>query len=382
MARPIFYLRRGDRLIARMKHVLYGWRFARQAGGKAVVLWPPPGPWRQFDSMEYSPSLIFDLEEMAREATISDLTFVETSERFPERRRSLRDPEFAKMRNNSFDREYFKQDDLVFHEDSLMQYRFSDEQRSIAALNAELSDLFNRLKLHPAVEAGLARVANDLGTEKYASLHVRAGDVFHMLTTELPLLPQGKLTGQALKRLLGHYVTRTAPPELYTPWVLKSIETGQKLVFATDSPDQIEFFYKRFGAQHFLNLADYHLDFPIQKALMDFIVLSRGSVLYGPRSNFSSLACALGNIDLVTVSAANVTNLQPDEVIRLYTEQAIAKFLPRDANNSAAIDYLAERISQHYKYVNRLGTKAQIDAMDPRRSGPADLKPISFPGKT
>jgi hypothetical protein len=378
----MFYLRRGDRLIARMKHVLYGWRFARQAGGKAVVLWPPPGTWSQFDSMEYSPSLIFDLEEMARDATTSDLTFVETPERFPERRRSLRDPEFAKMRNNSFDREYFKQDGLVFHEDSLMQYRFSDEQRSGAALNAELSDLFGRLKLHPAVGAGLARVASDLGGEKYASLHVRAGDVFHMLTEELPLLPQGTLTGQALKRLLGHYVTRTAPPELYTPWVLKSIEAGQKLVFSTDSPDQIEWFNKRFGAEHFLNLADYQLDFPIQKALMDFIILSRGSVLYGPRSNFSSLACALGNIDLVTVSAANVTNLQPDEVIRLYAEQAIATFLPRDENNSAAIDYLAERISQHYRFVNRLGTKAEIEAMDPRRSGPADLAPILFPGKT
>jgi len=382
MACPTFYLRRGDRLIARMKHVLYGWRFARQAGGKAVVMWPPPGSWRQFDSMEYSPSLIFNLEEMARDATFSDLSFVETSESFPKQRRSLRDPEFATMRNNNFDREYFKRDDLVFHEDSLMQYRFSDEQRSRAVLDAELSLLFHSLKLHPAVEAGLARVANDLGAEEYASLHVRAGDVFHMLSTELPLLPQGKLTGRDMKRLLGHYVTRTAPPELYVPWILRSIEAGQKLVFASDSPAQIQYFNKQFGADHFLNLADYQLDFPIQKALMDFIVLSRGSVLYGPRSNFSSLACALGNIELVTVSAANVTNLPTDEVIRLYTEQAIATFIPRDANNGPAIDYLAERISQHYRFVNRLGTKAEIEAMDPRHSSPSDLKPIVFPGST
>jgi len=381
VASPVFYLRRGDRLIARMKHILYGWRFARQAGGKAVVMWPPPGEWRQFDSMDYSPSLIFDLEQMARDATLSDLTFVETSEPFPERRRSLRDPDFATMRNNSFDREYFKQDHLVFHEDSLMQYRFSDEPRSNTALNAELSGLFNSLKLHPAVQAGLARLANDLGAEGYASLHVRAGDVFHMLATELPLLPQGKLTGRALKRLLGHYVTRTAPRELYVPWILKSIEAGKKIVFSTDSPDQIKSYYEQFGAEHFLNLAEYQLDYPIQKALMDFIVLSRGSILYGPRSNFSSLACALGNIDLVTVSAANVTKLQPDEVIRLYTEQAIEMFIPRDASNGPAIDYLRERISQHYRFVNRLGTKAEIDAMDPRHSTASDLKPILFPGK-
>ncbi len=239
MACPTFYLRRGDRLIARIKHVLYGWRFARQAGGKAVVMWPPPGSWRQFDSMEYSPSLIFNLEEMALDATISDLSFVETSESLPKQRRSLRDPEFATMRNNNFDREYFKRDALVFHEDSLMQYRFSDEQRSSAVFDAELSLLFHSLKLHPAVEAGLARI-----------------------------------------------------------------------------------------------------------------------------------------------SAANVTNLSSDEVIRLYTEQAVATFIPSDANNGPAIDYLAERISQHYRFVNRLGTKAEIEAMDPRHFSPSDLKPIVFPGST
>ncbi len=35
--KPHFYLRRGDRLAARLRHILYAWRFTRKAGAKLHV---------------------------------------------------------------------------------------------------------------------------------------------------------------------------------------------------------------------------------------------------------------------------------------------------------------------------------------------------------
>jgi hypothetical protein len=364
---PVFFVRRGDRLIARLKHLLYGWRFAKQVGGRVVVLWPPPGTWSKYDGHDYSPSLIFDTARLAQDPNTRDLRFLETAETFPPDGRSLQHAEFAPLRNNKFRRDFFEQKGLVFYEGNLMQYAFADEKLGRPALNAAVSRLFALLPLHPEVAGVLAKIQADLDGKDFVCVHARGGDVFGMMREELPRLADGLLSDAGLTRIIGHYVVRTAPLELYIPWIEKAVAEGLKVVFSSDSPEQIEWFKKRFGADHFIDLANYTAEFPIQKALVDFMILMRGRRLIGTRSNFSSLASDLAGIQLVTVSAAANNGMTESDATQLYFDQAVRAFLPNVQLDAASSQRLRGEIDRNYKFVNRLGSKEELRLLDPRR---------------
>ena len=367
MTLPIFFVRRGDRLIARLKHMLYGWRFAKQVNGKVFMMWPSPGPARVFDSDDYSPSLIFDTTRMALDPATQDLEFLETDERFPQQYRSLEEPEFGSMRNNKFDREFFKQDGLIFHESKLMHYHFRDENPRRAVLNAELAHLFRLLPLNSQVTEVLARIEADLQGDPFVCLHARGGDVFNMLQTELPGLADGSLKEDRFRLIVGHYVGRTAPLEFYIPWIERAIAGGMRVVFSSDSPEQIKWFEARFGANHFFDLANYKAAFPIQKAIVDFLMLMRGQLLLGTRSNFSSFASDLANIQHVIVSAAANNGMSEGAVTDIYFGQAMQRFLPAEKSDSHAAKILRTEIHRHYRYTNRLGSKEELMLLDPRQ---------------
>ena len=364
---PVFFVRRGDRLIARLKHVLYGWRFAKQVGGRVVVLWPPPGTWSRYDGHDYSPSLIFDTAQLARDPDTRDLRFLDTAENFPPGGRSLQHAEFAPLRNNRFRRDFFEQRGLAFYEGNLMQYSFADEKLGRPALNAQLSRLFALLPLHPEVASVLAKIQADLDGKDFVCVHARGGDVFGMMREELPGLVDGSISDAGLTRIIGHYVVRTAPLDLYIPWVEKAVAEGLKVVFSSDSPEQIDWFKERFGADHFIDLANYGAKFPIQKALIDFMILMRGRRLIGTRSNYSSLASDLAGIPLVTVSAASTSGLTESDATQLYFDRAVSAFLPNVQLDASSSQRLRGEIDRRYKYVNRLGTKEEIALLDPRR---------------
>jgi hypothetical protein len=364
---PVFFIRRGDRLIARIKHLLYGWRFAKQVGGRVVVLWPSSGTWSNLDGDNYSPSLIFDTARMAQDADTRDLRFIETAELLPPNGRSLEDAEFAAMRNNKFQRDFFKQSGLAFFEANLIQYSFADEKLRRPLINAELSRLFNRLPLHPQVVNVLEKIRADMEGKEFVCVHARGGDVFDMMRDELPGLVDNSLSDAGLKRIIGHYVARTAPLEFYIPWIERAIGEGMKVLFSSDTPGQIEWFKEKFGADLFIDLADYETEFPIQKALVDFMTLARGRRLLGTRSNFSSLASDLGGIQHVIVSAAANNGMSESDATKLYFDQAIGKFLPNVQLDAPSAQRLRGEIDRHYKFVNRLGSKEEIQALDPRR---------------
>jgi hypothetical protein len=364
---PVFFVRRGDRLIARLKHLLYGWRFAKQAGGRVVMMWPPPGTWSRLDGHNYSPSLIFDTARMAQDRRTQDLEFLETTEKFPRDGRSLEDAEFAPMRNNRFERDFFKQQGLVLFQGNLMHYHFRDENPRRSLLAAELSQLFELLPLHPHVTSLLARIQADLAGTEFVCVHVRAGDCFDKMQAELPRLADNSLSDSDLTRVLGHYVARTAPLELYVPWIEQAVGQGMKIVLSSDSPEQLEWLKRRLGTDQFLDLAGYRAEFPIQKALVDFMVLMRGRRLLGTRSNFSSLACDLGGIEHVIVSAAAKNGMSEHDATQLYFDQAVSKFLADKKLDARAADRLRGEIQRRYKFVNRLGSKEELLLLDPRR---------------
>jgi hypothetical protein len=363
---PVFVVRRGDRLMARIKHVLYGWRFAKQVGGRVVVLWPPAGKTSHLDGKNYSPSLIFDMSRMAQDRDTRDLRFLETAELLPPKGRSLEDDEFAAMRHNRFERDLFKQSGLAFFEGSLIRYSFADEKLRRPQMNAEISRLFNLLPLHPQVASVMEKIRADLDGKKFVGLHARGGDVFEMLRDDLPGLVDNSLSDDRLKIIIHHYVVRTAPRDFYVPWIDQAIGEGMKIVFSSDTPQQIEWFKQRFGADHFIDLADYTAEFPIQKALVDFITLTRGARLLGTRSNFSSLASEIGGIENVIVAAAANNGMAESDAIQLYFDQAVARFLANVQLDPASAQRLRSEITRQYKFVNRLGSKEEILALDPR----------------
>lgn len=364
---PVFFVRRGDRLIARLKHLLYGWRFAKQVGGRVVVLWPSSGTWSNLDGDSYSPSLIFDTAQMAQDPETRDLQFIETAEPLPPDGRSLEDAEFAAMRNNKFQRDFFKQRGLAFYEANLVQYSFADEKLRRPLINAELSRLFNLLPLNPQVVGVLEKIRADMEGKEFVCVHARGGDIFDMMRDELPGIIDKSLSDSGLKRIIGHYVARTAPLEFYIPWIERAVGEGMKVVFSSDTPGQIEWFKERFGSDHFIDLADYEAEHPIQKALVDFTTLTRGRRLLGTRSNFSSLASDLGGIQHVIVSAAANNGMAEGDATQLYFDQAVGKFLPNVQLDPSAAQRLRGEIDRHYKFVNRLGSKEEIQALDPRR---------------
>ena len=365
--RPTFYVQRTDRLIARMKHILYACRFARQVGGLVVALWPEPSARSKlFDGDDYSPRYIFDLDTFEAAGGRDWLCFLQTNARLPTEAPSLAGPDFAAFRNNRFHRESFAADGLVFADSKLMNYHFVGEDPRPPQVAAELREIFASIPLHPDLSRRLARFKEDLGG-RYTCVHFRAGDVYLMNREDLPKLAQGALTPQRLTVLMGHFVVRTAPLELYAKPIEDAIEAGEKIVFASDSPDYISKFKDAFGSRHFVDLAAYTTDHPIQKAMFDFLVLMGSRQILGTRSNYASLAAALGGGGHVTVSAAGVTKMPPEPVIDLYIDTALREFLPGLDLPPVALTGLRDEVRRQYLFVNRIGDKAELSFMDPRK---------------
>lgn len=305
MIRPTFFIRRGDRLIARLKHLFYTWRFADQVDGRIVMLWPPlPAFWRQFDGDDYSPSNIFDLREFYGSGGGDRLIFLETSQNFPPQRASLRDPEFEAMRPHAFERSYFKGKPLQFHEHNAAVFSFADEPRTREHTHATLRRLYDSLPHDPSIVRALQSARERIGPDGYVGLHVRRGDVDEMLRLDLPKLASGKLPADRLALLMGHYVCRTALDEFYHPEIEAAIREGRKIVYFSDSPETIGRFASAFGKQHFMDATVFKARLPVQKAFLDFNLLAGASRIVSTGSNYASFAATLANIDLINVAVA------------------------------------------------------------------------------
>ena len=287
--RPIFFVKRGDRLMARLKHMFYAWRFADQLGGRVVMMWPRlPAFWHQFDGVDYSPSRIFDLPTFYARGGQDELVFVEGQYGYPEKRRSVRDPEFADERANGFLRESFQGENNVFHEQSAMIFRLRDEPSDPAYMKESLRKIVERLPLDPVLQRSIDLARTRIGAEQYVGLHVRRGDVVEMLKQDLPKLATGELTQDRLALIIGHYIARMALDEYYFPYIEKAIAENKKIVFFSDSPETLSTFTAKFGRKHFVDSSIFKGRLPIQKAYLDFNLLMGAEYIIGTGSNFTT----------------------------------------------------------------------------------------------
>lgn len=315
MDRPTFFLKRSDRLVARLKHLFYGWRFADQVDGKVVVMWPPNSAFsKQFDGPDFSPSLIFNLRDFYAQGGSERLVFLEGALGYPAERQSLRDAEFDSMRPNMFDRAEFEGINRVFYEEHAATFTFSDEPRGAEHIRQGLKRLYTELPHEPVTARNIQTWKDRIGSE-YVGLHVRRGDVWEMLRNELPKLATGELAKARLELLMGHYVGRTAINSFYFDAVDQAIRSGRKIVFFSDSPSTINEFIAHFGRRHFIDGERFKARYPIQKAFLDFNLLIGASQIISTTSNYATFASMLGRGNAVNVCATGpfedlVTHLQ------------------------------------------------------------------------
>lgn len=303
MQRSTIMVRRGDRLIARLKHLFYAWRFADQINARIVMLWPQlPVFWHQFDGTDYSPSLIFNLRDFYAAGGADDLVFLEGPMNYPAQRRSLRDREFAAMRPHKFDKNYFLNNPDTYYEQDAAIFSFQDEPRTREYTHKSLRKLYDRLPHDAAVTRSLDLARSRIKDDRYVGLHVRRGDVDEMLKLELPKLADNGLAPERLALLMGHYVCRTALNEFYYESIEDAIRSGLKIVYFSDSPDTLEHFANTFGRKHFVDAGMFKARYPIQKAFLDFNLLIGAERIISTGSNYASFAATLSNSEITNVA--------------------------------------------------------------------------------
>jgi hypothetical protein len=359
MSRPIFFVKRGDRLIARLKHLFYAWRFARQVDGLVIMAWPDELPefWHQYDGTMYSASLIFDLKEFYARGGADSLVFMGERKGMPPWRwdgPSLQDPEYSEMRNNRFPREMFARHGLVFYEPRLLRFQIEDERKSNFEIRRELGELFNLLPVVQQVQRAIDQTRARLGNANYIGLHVRRGDTYEQLRRELPGFFNGTTMLERVNFLLGHYLARTAPSELYEPEVRRAIAEKKKIAYFSDSPESIDWFRKKFGATHFIDMSKFQVRLPIQKAFLDFVVLKDAERIVSTRSNYASFGAELSGAEHVIVSADGTAELSRDDVAELYFETALREFLPGVRAGSSGAMQLRDGIRKAHLSINKI----------------------------
>lgn len=294
--RPVFFLRRGARLIARLQLLIYCWRFARQVNGRIVMLWTPATELSQrFDGALFHPSYIFDLKRYYAAGGGDNLIFLEGPDPRDRDTVSVRDMEHLKLAEGGFDRAIFVDKPLVFHEYSPILSRFADEPQDLAYFRGSLRETYDLLPHQQGIAVAVQRAQRAI-CDPYVALHVRRGDVWEHLRHYLPQVDDEELPRSRLETVLRGYVNRTTLLESYCEPVEAALRDGRKVVFFSDTPSTYQFFAERFGSRRIVNAARFApTRLPIQKAFIDFnLLMNADSIIGTSGSAFSAFAAMIG----------------------------------------------------------------------------------------
>ena len=233
-SRPTFFMKRSDRLIARLQHLFHGMRFAKQVDGQMIMVWTPlPTFFHQFDTSEYHIDRIFDIREFYANGGYKDLIFFHSVAPFPKGLKSLQDPEYEAARKVGFSRDELSKPDFLGYSGIYVNFKFEDEKKSTSAVSEEVRSIFRSIPLEPTVQRILDFARGMIKTETYTALHVRQGDVGQMIRRDLPELAKGNLDSKQLALTIGHYLGRTAPYSFYYGEIQRAIEKGSTILSNT-----------------------------------------------------------------------------------------------------------------------------------------------------
>lgn len=301
--RTLFFLSRGDRLAARLKHMLFAWRFVREVGGTLVVGWPQRARslYGTMAGEYYSPSLLFDLGQLYLERGTSDIVFVEGEGFASDRMTPFPPPEIAGAMPFALDRAYFEAGRGPFRSDNYY-VRFADETK--ADVIAQVRDLYRQLPLSAAARKLVADAARATRSEPYVALHVRRGDIVDVLRAALPEMRAGELTPVALNYAM-HLAKQTAPLDYYHDKVAQAVAERRTILFFSDTPALFAEVRARFPRGRLVDAAAIgrNAAYPLLKAFVDFTLIGRADHVIGTQTGFASVACMLGGARQVVVTA-------------------------------------------------------------------------------
>ena len=320
------------------------------------MVWPPlPVFWHQYDGVDYSPSRIFNLRDFYTDWRNDDLLFLEGPIGYPADRRSVRGPDFDTCRPNGFKRADFVGQDVVFHEQDALLYRFEDEPKDPDYVRLGLRRLYDRLPHDPVYKRSFDLARSRIGDD-YVGLHVRRGDVAEMLTQDLPKLADDLLSQDRLMLLIGHYVARTAPDDCYYPEIENVIAAGKRIVYFSDTPETADHFMQMFGRRHFIDAELFKCRYPIQKAFLDFNLLIEASEIISTGTNYASFASTLGSGQHTNVNMHATLERLEDDLYRNYLREVS---LPPESKRRVR-DALEKQFVRHSAVRRKLGISADV----------------------
>jgi hypothetical protein len=287
-------------------HLFHGLRFSRQVGGRFIIVWYPPTPHSaRFDGpSSYLLENIFDLDKY-RSQVSDDLVLYQGPHPHPRSARwpNLEGPEFAKMRPDNFDRNYFSGKNVETFSYRFPSYQFSDENKKRSEILSEVSNLFRSMPHTVAVREALEKARALIGTDKFTVIHVRRSDIADWLQRALLQYDKREIPSERFRFAVDNFATRVAPPEAYFAEIASAIATKRKIVFSADVPNAIDPFERHFGAEHFVDMSTLvEVPYPIQKAFCDFTILTMADKVVSTGSMFAQLATVFGNSKLVNVA--------------------------------------------------------------------------------
>lgn len=309
---------RKDRLISRIRHMMYAWRFGRKVGAQSVVLWLPTS--RKYipdDGTDFDISLLFDVFELNRREEFSDLTIANgrtwINHDFPIVKDVLPlDPTRSPEQTQA---ELYAHGNTFITED-LVGYRFDNESRW--NMLSELKSLFTSLPLTPKISTQLDAVSSQLSGSPYTIVHIRRGDVMRVLRENLA---KERVGDDDIHQLLR----RTAPIDLYLKIIEeKKILNDSMVIVSSDDAEVARLLQKRLGTDKCRLVTEFEFKgYKIQRDFFDFLIFQRAQRIVGTKGSvYGKYASIFGSGDFVDV----VFRPTPEELDK-YFDDEVAKGL-------------------------------------------------------
>lgn len=294
--RGTLFLYRQDRLISRIRHLMYGWRFGRKVGINTVMLWLPTSKkYIPDDGHDFDVNSLFDVYALHSNPAFDDLSLVYGANPIRSDLPVVKDVlTLDPTRSAETARAELFRHGRHFISNDLVGYLFENEKR--ADVLSDLGGLFKSLPIHEKLSDRLHVLNKELGGQPYTIVHIRRGDVIRVLRNNI------------VRNLVGHddmlqLLKRTAPLELYVRAATGSDFESGPLVVSSDDPDIAAQFKQKMGNRDCRSLSD--IEFfgsKIQKDFFDFLVFVGAKKIIGTRaSTYGKYASIFGKSTFVDV---------------------------------------------------------------------------------
>ena len=324
--RRLIIVRREDGLGGRLLAFVRVLRFADKVGASVIWKWPPTGG--------HGVSALGGLFDLG----ISDLRNVTVMEEpltdLPREHLYIEgDPLVVQSLRNGVDPEVLFGNQLVIESSGQRLLRVKNE--SDAEIAEEMRRVFDRLVPIPSVGEALKAARSTIGSQPYAAVHVRRGDILRNVIQEI----KSPTSSERLKRWLQFFVTRCAPVELMLA-SLNAKSSDKRILVIGDDPSITEMIRRHLGPNRAINLGSNEFALTIsQQALLDILLLRSAEDIHAPSSQFSRCAAEIGTATTHIIQPHG----DPSPWLSMFESEVLdAANVPAEQRNPFRVAFMAE----------------------------------------